>query len=117
MDDRRSTQRIRLFTPVNASTEEGPVLLLDLSASGARLEHRFAIRVGSPVVLRLVYGGQTLVIEGVSVRCKMHQRAKRVVYQSAVQFADTDERIVEAVKELIRTIVGEDLPARFTYAN
>lgn len=116
MDDRRTTQRVRLFTPVSASIEEGNVLLLDLSSNGARMQHSFALRVGSEVTLSLDYGTTHIEIDAAVVRCRIQQKAKRLAYTSAVSFATEDDSIIEAVTALIRDIVRDDLPARVTYA-
>ena len=116
IDERRSTQRVRLFTPVSAHTAEGSVLLLDLSASGARIEHLFALRVGSELTLTLDYGTAHLDIDASVIRCRIQQRSKRPSYTSAIRFATEDETLIEGVRALIRTIVHDDLPARVTYA-
>jgi hypothetical protein len=115
-DERRASHRIRLFTPVSASTDEGTVMLLDLSVTGARVEHRFPLRVGSTITLRLAYEGRALEVPATILRIRMQQRARRVAYVSALQFHDAEERIVDAVRDLIKTIVGDDLPARTYYS-
>lgn len=90
--------------------------LLDLSATGARMEHLFALRVGSEITLHLDYEQTHLEIEASVVRSRIQQKAKRTTYTSAIQFATEDHTVLEAVSSLIRTIVHDDFPARVTYA-
>jgi hypothetical protein len=116
MTERRSNQRVRLFTPVTASTEQGSVRLLDLSSTGARMEHLFPLRVGSEITLRLDYEQTHLEVEASVVRSRIQQKARRTTYTSAVHFATEDHTVLDAVSSLIRAIVQDDFPARVSYA-
>ena len=105
-DEKRNARRIHLATPVDASLSHIPVSLVDLSTSGARIQHGnpLAFTAGKRYSLEFICEGESFILRCQVVRSRMEQaRAtnRQLVYTSGVRFVDLDETSVERLWGLI----------------
>jgi hypothetical protein len=110
-DDRRTIQRIQFESPLGAKMEATPVVLLDVSASGARIEHSFRLAKGKVINLNFEYEGRSLSIDCEVIRCHLENGPGGAAYRSGLSF-DTDDPSYVELKEMIADAVMKDFVAR-----
>lgn len=111
-DDRRRLMRIQLGTPIVARIGNAQVVLLDISAEGARIEHRFPLSRGKDVSLRFEYGDLAVQVLCKVVRCKLEKRAGSATYCSGVRFATDNDGNLAVLRDIIADAVSSDFEAR-----
>lgn len=94
-DDRRTSRRIRLEPPVAGDLSHFPVSVVDLSTTGARIQHEAALmfQPGKRFVLEFRCDGEKFRVHCTVARSRLdiHNSAHRKVYTSGVRFVDLDE--------------------------
>lgn len=110
-DDRRRIQRIQFESPLGAKMEATPVVLLDISASGARIEHSFRLAKGKVINLNFEYEGRSLSIDCEVIRCHLENGPGGAAYRSGLAF-DTDDPSYLELREMIADAVMKDFVAR-----
>jgi hypothetical protein len=102
--NRRRAERVRLASPIIARLGTTGVVLIDVSAYGARIEHYTRFDRGAERYLRIQWGPETGSIRCQIVSCRVHRFAPGddglTVYQSGLLFAE-EETSRELVKKLI----------------
>ena len=113
--------RITLTDPVCvfAGIREGT--LVDLSLSGAQVEHRGALHVGTLLPFHLEWRGQSIVVEAEVVRCVLHRNepdpAFKPVYRTGLAFQHYHGNSLKTLRavmiELVeRSLAGEKAASR-----
>jgi hypothetical protein len=110
-DDRRVIQRIRFDSPLTAKIATNRVTLIDVSATGARVEHEFPLSSGKSVQLEFEFEGASLHIRCTVARCKLENSERGVLYRSGLAFAEDDPALAE-IRALIASVVTRDFAAR-----
>jgi hypothetical protein len=110
-DDRRRIQRIQFESPLAAKMEATPVVLLDVSAGGARIEHSFPLAKGKVINLSFEYEGRSLSIDCEVIRCHLENGPGGAAYRSGLRF-DTVDPAYHELKEMIAAAVMKDFVAR-----
>jgi len=110
-DDRRKIQRIQFESPLGAKMEATPVILLDISASGARIEHSFPLAKGRVINLNFEYEGRSLSIDCEVIRCHLENGPGGAAYRSGLSF-DRDDPSYRDLREMIADAVMKDFVAR-----
>ena len=110
-DERRRIERIKFESPLEAKMERTPVTLLDVSASGARIEHSFPLAKAKIVNLSFEYDGRSLTIACHVVRCHLEKVPRGAMYRSGLTFDREDPAYVE-LREMIADAVMKDFVAR-----
>lgn len=110
-DDRREIQRIQFESPLGAKLEASPVILLDISASGARIEHSFPLSKGKVINLGFEYGGRSISLDCEVIRCHLENGAGGAAYRSGLSFDKEDPGYIE-LREMIADAVMKDFVAR-----
>lgn len=110
-DDRRKIQRIQFDSPLGAKMEATPVTLLDISASGARIEHSFPLAKGKVINLRFDYEGRSLSIDCEVIRCHLENGTGGAAYRSGLSF-DTEDASYLDLRAMIADAVMKDFVAR-----
>lgn len=105
-DERRNARRIHLGQPVEASLSHYPVAVVDLSTSGARIQHHSALTFmpGKRFVLEFACEGEWFRLTCTVARCRLEARrasGQPAVYSSGVRFVDMDEASIERLWGLI----------------
>lgn len=102
--EKRSARRIRLQPAAEGHLSHFPVRVVDLSSSGARVEHDMplAFHPGKHYVLEFTCDGDNFRIDCTVARARLEMGASgRLVYASGVHFADVDEPTLERLWGLI----------------
>jgi hypothetical protein len=106
-DERRNARRIHLAQPVEASLSHYPVAVMDLSTSGARIQHHSPLTFmpGKQFVLEFACEGEWFRLTCTVARCRLEARRassqQQTVYTSGVRFVDMDEASIERLWGLI----------------
>ncbi len=110
--DRRRIMRIQLGTPLVAKVGLSPVVLLDISSEGARIQHSFPLANGKEVELSFTYGIIVVHVPSLLVRCKFEKNRDRASYFSGLRFVDKKDGSLMALRDIITEAVSEDFLAR-----
>ena len=78
--ERRAKLRIQFNSPIIAKIASGKVILLDISAEGARIEHTFPLIRGKQVTLSFEFGEDRVSVSCEVVRCKFEKHEDGVFY-------------------------------------
>ena len=104
-DDRRNSRRIRLEPPVAGDLSRFPVAVVDLSTSGARIQHDtpLTFQPGKRFVLEFCCDGEQFRVKCTVARSRLdiQNSAHRKVYTSGVRFVDLDDQTCERLWGLI----------------
>lgn len=110
-DERRVIQRIRFDSPLTAKIATNRVILVDVGATGARIEHDFPLSSGRAVQLEFEFEGVSLHVRCTVARCKLEKGAAGAFYRSGLAFAKDDPALGE-IRALIAKVVTRDFAAR-----
>lgn len=103
--ERRQQERFRLSSPVVARLGLVGVVVIDVSAKGARVEHYVRCKVGEERPLRLESNEGELSCRTRVVSCRVHRFASGdhglTVYHSGLLFLDDNPEFVDEVRHLI----------------
>jgi hypothetical protein len=108
--ERRQVQRITLEAPIEGSLNKQAVSIIDLSTTGARVEHPTPISGRKTIDLRLDVGGNALVVPCELTRSRLQRSARdrsSVVYCSGLRFAECPEDVVDAIRGLVASLVRD----------
>jgi hypothetical protein len=92
-DEKRHARRIKLDPPCEGTLSHFPVTVVDLSTSGARLQHGAPIlfQKGKKFLLEFRCEGEMLKLECCFTRTRLEPgRNRKPVYVTGVRFAETD---------------------------
>jgi hypothetical protein len=110
-DERRVIQRIRFDAPLTAKIATNKVTLVDVSATGARIEHEFPLSRGKIVPLEFEFEGASMHIRCTVARCKLEKGEAGALYRSGLAFA-LDDPALGDIRALIASVVTRDFDAR-----
>ena len=104
-EDKRNARRIRLVPPAAGDLSHFPVSVVDLSTSGARIQHDgpLTFQPGKRFVLSFTCDGERFRLSCTVARSRLdiQNSAHRKVYTSGVRFVDVDEDTSERLWGLI----------------
>lgn len=107
-DERRSAPRVRLVPSVAASLSEIPVSIVDVSTSGAKLQHdtTFPYAHDKPFVLSFFFEGEQFVFFCTVARSRVdrHPLSRRMVFTSGIQFEQLDPAEEHRLRHLTETV-------------
>ena len=109
--ERRVIQRIRFDSPLTAKIATNRVTLIDVSATGARIEHDFPLSSGKAVQLSFEFEGAAMHIGCIVARCKLEKSEGGAIYRSGLAFAKDDPSLGD-IRALIASVVKRDFDAR-----
>ena len=108
--DRRKVQRIRLEQPVRGHLSGMRVSVLDVSTSGARVEHSFPLSPDRLLRLHFIWDDQDVSLECNVTRCITEQaRGSLRVYNSGLDFTAVSGSSRKALVQMITELVTRDL--------
>ena len=101
--DKRKARRIHFMEPVEASLSHNPVNLVDLSSSGARIQHAEALPFNreKKFMLHFKYEGERFSLNCQLVRSRFEKSARQLAYTTGVRFVDLTEEAHEALWGLL----------------
>jgi PilZ domain-containing protein len=97
-DDKRSGRRIRLEPAVAGNLSHFPVSIMDLSSSGARIQHDapLTFQPGKHFVLEFSCEGERFRLNCTVARSRMEMNpSHRTIYTTGVHFAELDEATID----------------------
>ena len=104
-EDKRNARRIQLDPPVAGSLSHFPVSVIDLSTSGARIQHDapLTFHPGKRFVLEFACEGDRfhLTCTVARQRMEMQRSAQRTIYTSGVRFVDLNAEDIDRLWGLI----------------
>ncbi len=110
--DRRRLLRINLDSPIEAMVESSKVILRDISATGARIEHKFPLSRGREITLELKAGSEQVTITCKVLRCKLEKHSAGVSYYSGLRYNESGDDVIGALRDIIAHAVSRDFEAR-----
>lgn len=123
--NRRRVQRIRFVAPLSGAVGSTDVTIVDLSLTGAGIEHRGVFQVGARIVLSFVWEGERVKLPCTVLRSRLVGFAggadKATLYQSGLLFEPDstrpvrqliENRVERALEEQRANARGEALPPR-----
>ena len=112
--EKRRTQRIRLYSPIRASIDGNNVVVVDISAIGARIEHDAPLSVGKSVTLQLSLDEDVVEITCEVTRCKLQKSVSRdaIRYTAGLNFSARQDEALAVVTRMISNVVRGDFEAR-----
>lgn len=113
--ERRHKLRVRLDSPIVAKIGTWKVILLDISAEGARIEHTFPLARGKKVTLTFEYGERHVGVVCDVVRCKLEKHEDGASYCSGLRFAEVLDGQTEMLRAIIAEAIDSDFEARWQY--
>lgn len=109
--ERRNIQRVRFDSPLTAKIGMNRVTLIDVSGTGARIEHDFPLSSGKQVTLEFEFEGATMHIRCTVARCKLENSERGASYRSGLAF-DREDPVLLEIRQLISSVVNRDFAAR-----
>ena len=102
-EEKRNARRLELQPPVAGSLSHQPVSLIDLSSSGARIQHdaKMLFQPGKRFVLEFSCDGEKFRLSCTVARSRMEMNGSRTLYTSGVRFVDLSEEDDERLWGLI----------------
>ena len=106
-EEKRNARRIHLAQPVDGNLSHFPVAVVDLSTSGARIQHDspLGFHPGKRYTLEFSCEGDRFELRCQLVRSRMEQNRgdekRHLVYTSGLRFTDLDEESIERLWGLI----------------
>ncbi|HEU4520932.1 MAG TPA: PilZ domain-containing protein [Thermoanaerobaculia bacterium] len=104
-EEKRNARRIRLAPPAAGDLSHVPVSVVDLSTSGARIQHDapLVFQPGKRFLLAFTCDGERFRIHCTVARSRLdiQSSAHRKVYTSGVRFMDVDDDTTERLWGLI----------------
>jgi hypothetical protein len=111
--ERRKKQRIQLASGLLARFGTVSSVIIDLTDSGARIEHFTRLEVGRHAQFRFTWQKTAIQAEAVVMSCRVHRFVEgekgATVYQSGLSFASFAESSATALREMVATIVARSL--------
>ncbi len=105
---RRATPRYELEHDLCGSTEyTAKIFIIDLSTSGALIEHGRFLKPGSELSLRLLLGAHSLKMRASVVHCSVHDvqhlpgKAESTVYRVGLKFLNLEPLASQVIRDLI----------------
>lgn len=102
--EKRRILRVEFAGLVKATLEDVAVKLVDLSTTGARVEHRPPMKARQAVNLKFYYQGELVTLDCVVVRSCLQRSVTEkgaITYQSGLRFSNPNERSRATVREIV----------------
>lgn len=97
-EEKRKARRIRLQPAVAGSLSHLPVSIVDLSSSGARIQHDapFTFQPGKRFILEFICEGEHFRLPCTVARSRMEMNpSHRTIYITGVRFAEMEEEMID----------------------
>ena len=112
-EEKRRARRVHFPQPIEARLSDTPVSLIDLSASGASIQHNESIppSIHRRFDLEFEYQGELFSLPCQVARSRVdHLRsaANRMVYTSGLRFTEVSDPVGEALWRLLGNLAASD---------
>src|SRR3954470_5583278 len=118
-ENKRDFARVPVPSPLSAEVKVfQPMTIVDVSASGIKVETPFALQLDSLHDFRLSLGERSVVLKGRIAHCHIGDLKEGVViYRTGVEFVETSDHVQAAIEhfvaalKLVQPTVQPPLPA------
>lgn len=111
--ERRTRNRVKLAEPLVGRVNSFGAVLIDVSESGARIEHYHRMQTGADVTLRFDWEGTSISTDCRVVACRVHRFTPGddgiTIYQSGLMFTQPEGPAASALKRLTSTFIARAL--------
>jgi hypothetical protein len=103
-DDKRSSERVPVPGEIHGEvTVYQPMIILDISGSGAQIETEFPLHLGSLHDFRLSLDARTIVVKGRIVHCQIGDlREGSAFYRTGIEFVEPSDHAVTAIRDFVQ---------------
>jgi hypothetical protein len=99
--------------PVAGNLSNGSISIVDISLTGAKLQHNFPLSSGRRVRLDFSLRGERISLSCDVVRCRAERtESKALSYYSGLRFSDPAELAHSPLRHILTDIVARDLEER-----
>lgn len=113
LPERRKKVRVRLARSIVARLGTIGAVLVDVSETGARLEHYSPLQTGKRIRLRFEWEQKQVAVDCQILSCRVSRFATGddglTVYQSRLMFEDIDEDTQATLKQMVTAFIGRAL--------
>jgi PilZ domain-containing protein len=104
--EKRAAERVSILGELRADVMVfQPILVSDVSHTGATVETRFPMQIDSLHELRLTLGDKSIVVKARVVHSHISDVDQvNVVYQTGLQFVEPSARALAAIAEFLETL-------------
>ena len=105
-EDKRDAERLPILGALQAEIMVfEPMLIREISRSGATIETRFPLHLNSLHEIRLTLGDRSLVVKGRIVHSRISEVDQDIVtYRSGLEFVDVSARVTDAIAGFLDTV-------------
>jgi hypothetical protein len=101
-DNKRDLDRVSVGSLYGEVQLFQPMTVLDMSHTGARIETRFPLHIGSLHDFRLSFGERSLIVKGRIVHSEIAQlKGTDALYRTGVEFVEPTEYVSKAINEFV----------------
>ncbi len=106
IDDRREGPRVAILGELRGEVMVfQPMTVTEVSQGGAQVETAFPLQLDSLHDFRLSLGGQSVIVKGRIVHCRISDvEEERVVYRAGVEFVEPSERVRSAIETFLEAL-------------
>jgi hypothetical protein len=105
-EDKRDAERLPILGALQGEIMVfEPMLVREISRSGATIETRFPLHLNSLHDIRLTLGDRSLIVKGRVVHSRISDVDQDIVtYRSGFEFVDVSSRVAAAIAEFLDTV-------------
>ena len=107
-DEKRDTERFKILGQLQGEVMVfQPMVVREVSLSGAQIESAFPLQLNSLHDFRLTLGPRSIVLKGRVVHCSISDVDQEVVvYRSGVEFIEVSDRTMTVITEFLEALRG-----------
>lgn len=105
-ENKRDSARVPVPSPLSGEVKVfQPITILDVSASGIKLETPFALQLDSLHDFRISLGERSVVLKGRIAHCHIGELKEGVViYRTGVEFVETSDHVQAAIEHFVEAL-------------
>jgi hypothetical protein len=109
MDDKRDAERVSILGELQGEMMVfQPMLVKDISRTGATVETRYPLHLNSLHDVRLMLGTRPVVLKGRVVHSRITDVDQDIVtYKTGLEFLEVPDRIATAIDEYLETVKAD----------
>jgi hypothetical protein len=111
-DEKRDTERIAILGELQGEIMVfEPMLIKDLSRSGATVETRFPLALNSLHDVRLTLGSNSVIVKGRVVHSRISEVDQDIVtYRTGLEFIEASDRVAAAITRFLDALKANRSP-------
>ena len=108
-EDKRETERVVILGELQAEIMVfEPMLIKEISRSGATAETRFPLHLNSLHDVRLTLGSNSVVVKGRVVHSRISDVDQDIVtYRTGLEFVELSDRVADVIAEFLQEVKAD----------